>query len=66
MVNDQLFLAVNEASDDCERTKGKTWQSTTFNVYEMGSEEAVRYAFERYNKIYYYHKPNDMYSYSIH
>ena len=46
MINDQLFMAVSEAPDDCERTKGQAWQTTAFNVYEMGSEEAVRHAFE--------------------
>ena len=27
MVNDQLFMAVSEAPDDCERTKGQAWKT---------------------------------------
>lgn len=46
-VNGEPFLAAAEAADPCDVSlihKAK-WQTMTFNVLEMGSEEAVRNAF---------------------
>lgn len=45
-VNGQFFMCVSEAPADCERTRGQTWQTMAFNVNEMGTEEAVRNAYE--------------------
>ncbi len=44
-VNGQLFMAVSEAPDTCDVSKKSTWQTMAFNVYDMGSEEAVRNAY---------------------
>lgn len=45
-VNGQLFLALSEAPADCDTSKKDKWQTMAFNVYEMGSEEAVRNAYD--------------------
>jgi uncharacterized glyoxalase superfamily protein PhnB len=45
-VNGQLFMAVSEAPDTCDVSKKSVWQTMAFNVYDMGSEEAVRKAYE--------------------
>ena len=45
-VNGQLFMAVSEAPDDCDVSKKCVWQTMAFNVYDMGSEEAVRNAYD--------------------
>ena len=47
-VNGEGFLALAEAENPCDvafihRMK---WETMTFNVFEMGSEEAVRHAFD--------------------
>lgn len=47
-VNGEGFLALAEAANPCDvglihRMK---WETMTFNVFEMGSEEAVRHAFD--------------------
>jgi len=41
------FLAVSEAQNPCDVDfiHQKKWQTMTFNVFEMGSEEAVHHAF---------------------
>ena len=47
-VDGQLFLAVSEATNPCDIdviSKDK-WQTMTFNVFEMGSEDAVHKAFD--------------------
>lgn len=43
--NGQLFMAVSEAPDNCDTGKKSKWQTMAFNVYDMGSEEAVRNAY---------------------
>lgn len=45
-VNGQLFMAVSEAPFDCNHNKEHVWQNMAFNVYEMGTEEAVRNAYD--------------------
>ena len=45
-VNGQLFMAVSEAPFDCDHNKNHVWQTMAFNVYEMGTEEAVRNAYD--------------------
>lgn len=42
----QLFMAVSEAPSACDSSPKTQWQTMAFNVYEMGSEEAVRTAFD--------------------
>lgn len=46
-VNGEPFLAVSEAAEPCdiETVHRNRWQTMTFNVFEMGSEEVVRKAF---------------------
>ena len=47
-VNGEGFLALAEASNPCDIDivhKNK-WETMTFNVFEMGTEEAVYNAFE--------------------
>lgn len=44
-VNGQLFLAVSEAPDNCDVSKKSKWQTMAFNAYDMGSEKAVRHAY---------------------
>jgi PhnB protein len=45
-VNGELFLAVSEAPFDRDHNKEHVWQTMAFNVYEMGTEEAVRNAYD--------------------
>ena len=45
-VNGNLFMAISEAPDICDVSKKSIWQTMAFNVYEMGSEEAVRNAYD--------------------
>ena len=45
-VNGQLFMAVSEAPNNCDGSKKSTWQTMAFNVYDMGSKEAVRNAYD--------------------
>lgn len=45
-VGGQLFMAVSEAPDNCDVSKKCVWQTMAFNVYDMGSEEAVRHAYD--------------------
>lgn len=45
-VNGQLFMAVSEAPDTCDTGKKSKWQTMAFNVYDMGSEDAVRNAYD--------------------
>ena len=45
-INGQLFMAVSEAPDTCDVSKKSAWQIMAFNAYDMGSEEAVRNAYE--------------------
>ena len=45
-VNGELFMAVSEAPEDCDTSKKRVWQTMAFNVYDMGSEEAVRNAYD--------------------
>ncbi|NWL89265.1 hypothetical protein DMN77_17045 [Paenibacillus sp. 79R4] len=44
-LNGELFMAVSEAPKDCDVHKKTTWQTMAFNVYDMGTEEAVRKAY---------------------
>jgi PhnB protein len=44
--NGQLFMAVSEAPEDRDTSSKTTWQTMAFNVYDMGSEEAVQRAFD--------------------
>ena len=46
----QLFMAVSEAPDTCDVSRKTTWQTVAFNVSDMGSEEAVRQAFDVLSK----------------
>lgn len=46
MLNGELFMAVSEAPKECDTSPKDTWQTMAFNVYDMGSEEAVRLAYE--------------------
>lgn len=45
-VNGELFMAVSEAPESCDIRKKTVWQTMAFNAYDMGSEEAVRNAYE--------------------
>lgn len=47
-VNGEGFLALSEAANPCDIqiVHNMKWQTMTFNVFEMGSEEAVRKAFD--------------------
>ena len=47
-VNGEGFLALAEAANPCdvEIVHHYKWETMTFNVFEMGSEEAVRQAFD--------------------
>lgn len=47
-VNGEGFLALAEAANPCDiRIVHKyKWETMTFNVFEMGSEEAVSHAFQ--------------------
>lgn len=45
-VNGQLFMAVSEAPSTCDVSKKSAWQTMAFNVYDMGSEEAVHNAYD--------------------
>lgn len=46
-VNGEPFLALSEAKNPCDVSvvHREKWQTMTFNVFEMGSEEAVHRAF---------------------
>ena len=46
-VNGEGFLALAEAANPCDINvvHAMKWETMTFNVFEMGSEEAVRNAF---------------------
>ena len=46
-VNDEGFLALSEAANPCDikMVHKMKWETMTFNVFEMGSEEAVNNAF---------------------
>jgi PhnB protein len=47
-VNGEVFLALSEAKNPCDTNliHKMKWQTMTFNVFEMGSEEAVQKAFD--------------------
>lgn len=47
-VNGEGFLALAEAANPCdvELIHKMKWETMTFNVFEMGSKEAVLHAFE--------------------
>lgn len=45
LVDGRLFMAVSEAPKDCDISPKRRWQTMAFNVYDMGSEEAVRNAY---------------------
>lgn len=45
-VNGQLFMAVSEAPEECDVSPKSRWQTMAFNVYGMGSEEAVCNAYD--------------------
>ena len=47
-VNGEGFLAVSEAKNPCdvEFVHKMKWETMTFNVFEMGTEESVRRAFD--------------------
>ncbi len=47
-VQGEGFLALSEAANPCDISivHEKKWETMTFNVFEMGSEEAVRNAFD--------------------
>ncbi|WP_197545358.1 VOC family protein [Paenibacillus riograndensis] len=42
----KLFMAVSEAPKNCDTGEKKSWQTMAFNVSDIGSEEAVRRAFD--------------------
>lgn len=46
-VNGEGFLALSEADNPCDisMVHAMKWETMTFNVFEMGSEEAVHSAF---------------------
>jgi len=46
MQDGKLFMAVSEAPKECDTSPKTAWQTMAFNVYEMGSEEAVRQAYD--------------------
>lgn len=47
-VDGEGFLAVSEAENPCdvEFIHKMKWETMTFNAFEMGSEEAVKHAFD--------------------
>lgn len=45
-LNGKLFMAVSESPKDCDTSQKTVWQTMAFNVYDMGSEEAVRRAYD--------------------
>lgn len=47
-VNGEGFLALAEAANPCDVSllHRMKWETMTFNVFEMGSEEAVQHAFD--------------------
>lgn len=47
-VNGENFLALSEAGNPCdiEFVHKMKWETMTFNVFEMGTEEAVQRAFD--------------------
>lgn len=47
-VNGENFLALSEANNPCdiEFVHKMKWETMTFNVFEMGTEEAVQRAFD--------------------
>ena len=47
-VNGEGFLALGEAENPCDISivHAMKWETMTFNVFEMGSEEAVRNAYD--------------------
>lgn len=47
-VNGEGFLALAEAANPCDAAflHKMKWETMTFNVFEMGSEAAVRHAFD--------------------
>jgi uncharacterized glyoxalase superfamily protein PhnB len=45
-VDGQGFLALSEAPKTCDVSKKSVWQTMAFNVFDMGSEEAVRRAYD--------------------
>ena len=47
-VNGEGFLALAEASNPCDvqLVHQHKWETMTFNVFEMGSEEVVHHAFD--------------------
>lgn len=46
MKDGELFMAVSEAPKECDTSPKTVWQTAAFNVYDMGSEAAVRQAYE--------------------
>ncbi|NLE44412.1 MAG: hypothetical protein GX620_06795 [Chloroflexi bacterium] len=46
MIDSQLFMAVSEAPASCDVSKKTAWQTMAFNAYDLGSEEAVRNAYD--------------------
>jgi len=45
-LNGEMFMAVSEAPQSCDVSKKTSWQTMAFNVYDMGTEEAVRKAYD--------------------
>ena len=47
-VNGEGFLALAEAKNPCDvsRVHQLKWETMTFNVFEMGSEEVVKHAYD--------------------
>ena len=45
-MGDRPFIALSEAPPDCEPVPAYPWRTMAFNVYEMGTEDAVRNAFQ--------------------
>ena len=45
-IDGQPFLAVSEAPASCDVSKKTGWQTMAFNAYDLGSEEAVRNAYD--------------------
>lgn len=45
-IDGQLFMAVSEAPEDCDVSHKSVWQTMAFNAYDMGSEAAVRHAYD--------------------
>jgi uncharacterized glyoxalase superfamily protein PhnB len=46
MKDGELFMAVSEAPKECDTSPKTKWQTVAFNVYGMGSEAAVRQAYD--------------------